>query len=159
KRGSPKNPGDRVEPGFPSVLLPADVPDPIVPAPAQDGQTSGRRKVLADWIADSKNPLTSRVLVNRLWQYDIGRGIGRSSNTFGYAGTPPTHPELLDWLASEFAAGGMGIKRMQRLILTSNTFRMSASGAEALRSQDPENDLLGRFDLRRLTAEEMRDSV
>jgi len=159
RRGNPQNQGDKVEPGIPSVLLPSDARDPSIPSPARDAKTSGRRTVLADWLADPKNPLTCRVMVNRLWQYNLGRGIVRSTNNFGYAGTPPTHPELLDWLASEFAAGGMQMKRMQRLILTSNTFRMSANGAAELVAKDPENDLLGRFDLRRLTAEEMRDSV
>ncbi len=159
KRGSPQNQGDKVEPGFPSVLRPADTTDPVIPQPGKDAKTSGRRTLLADWIADPKNTLTCRVMVNRIWQYNMGRGIVRSANNYGYAGTPPTHPELLDWLASEFVAGGMHIKRMQRLILTSNTFRMSAKGAAELVARDPENDWLGRFDLRRLTAEEMRDSV
>jgi hypothetical protein len=115
--------------------------------------------VLADWLADPKNPLTARVLVNRVWQYDFGRGIVRSSSNFGYQGTPPTHPELLDRLASEFVAGGMRLKRLQRLLLTSSAFRMASRADADSRARDPENDLLGHFDLRRLTAEEVRDSV
>jgi hypothetical protein len=159
QRGNPNSRGDKVEPGFPSVLLPPGSPELLVPAPAKDAKTTGRRKLLAGWIADRKNPLTGRVMVNRVWQYTFGRGIVRSTNNFGYAGTPPTHPELLDWLASEFADQGMKVKSLVRLILTSNAFRMAAVGDATLAATDPENDLLGHFDLRRLTAEEVRDSV
>jgi hypothetical protein len=115
--------------------------------------------VLADWLADPANPLTARVLVNRVWQFDFGRGIVRSSSNFGYQGTPPTHPELLDWLACEFTAGGMKLKAFQRLLLTSSSFRMSSQGDPTAVARDPENDLLAHFDLRRLTAEELRDSM
>src|SRR5262249_11694477 len=98
-RGNPQARGTQAEPGFPSVLTDES---PRVPRPAADAKTSGRRRVLADWIADPKNPLPARVLINRVWQYHFGRGIVRSASNFGYQGTPPTHPELLDWLASEF---------------------------------------------------------
>jgi hypothetical protein len=158
-RGGAHNPGDRVEPGFPEVLTPPGTPPPTIPPPAAGARTCGRRRVLADWLADPHNPLTARAIVNRVWQYDFGRGIVRSSSNFGYQGTPPTHPGLLDWLASEFVAGGMRIKPLQRLLLTSSAFRMSGlAGADTL-AKDPENDLLGHFDLRRLTAEEVRDSI
>ena len=140
-----------------------------VPRPAQPrDKSSGRRTVLADWIADPTNPLTARVMVNRIWQYDFGRGIVRSASNFGYQGTPPTHPELLDWLASEFvnptASGGhkppaWSVKHLQRLILTSSAFRMSGQFNRSAAAKDPENDLLWRFDARRLTAEEIRDSI
>src|SRR5207302_6018545 len=91
--------GEKVEPGFPSVLPTLSPP----PSPVRANlSTSGRRHLLADWIANLQNPLTARVLMNRLWQYHFGRGIVRSSSNFGYQGTPPTHPELLDWLAAEF---------------------------------------------------------
>jgi hypothetical protein len=114
---------------------------------------------LADWIASPNNPLTSRVMVNRVWQYHFGRGIVRTSSNFGYMGAPPTHPELLDWLASEFTAGGWKLKPLHRLILTSSAFRMSSEENPAIQALDPENDLLSHFDLRRLTAEEVRDSI
>jgi hypothetical protein len=115
--------------------------------------------VLADWIASPENPLTARVLVNRVWQYHFGRGIVRSTSDFGYRGTPPTHPELLDWLASEFVAGGWKLKTLHKLIVTSNAYRMSSRPDTAALAKDPENDLFWRFDLRRLSAEEVRDSI
>jgi hypothetical protein len=157
-RGNAHSRGAKVEPGFPSVLTSAS-PRPAVPR----DKSSGRRTVLADWIADPANPLTARVMVNRVWQYHFGRGIVRSSSNFGYQGNSPTHPELLDWLASEFVAHNWSLKHLHRLILTSETFRMSGEPPESTRklaaAKDPENDLLWRFDPRRLTAEEIRDSV
>jgi hypothetical protein len=153
-RGNAHSPGAKVEPGFPSVLTTAT---PRAATPRE--KSAGRRAVLADWIADPANPLTARVMVNRVWQYDFGRGIVRSASNFGYQGSPPTHPELLDWLASEFVARGWSLKQLQRLILTSNTFRMSGQFNPSAAAKDPENDLLWRFDPRRLTAEEIRDSI
>jgi mono/diheme cytochrome c family protein len=123
-RGNAHSPGAKVEPGFPTVLTDAAAR----PATPRE-KSSGRRAVLADWIAGPANPLTARVMVNRVWQYDFGRGIVRSASNFGYQGTPPTHPELLDWLTSEFIARGWSLKQLQRLILTSNTFRMSGGPA------------------------------
>ena len=112
--------------------------------------------MLANWVASPDNPLTSRVMANRLWQYHFGRGIVRSPNNFGLQGDAPTHPELLDWLAGEFVARGWSMKAMHRLIMTSSTYRMAATGSDpnAL-AADPRNDLMWRFDLRRLTAEEL----
>jgi hypothetical protein len=158
-RGNPQSQGDRVEPGFPSVLLTAGSLDPQITPVPPEYESSGRRRVLADWIASPVNPLTSRVMVNRVWQYHFGRGIVRSSSNFGYMGTPPTHPELLDWLASEFVASGMRLKSLHRLILLSSAFQMSGQVDPAAAKIDPENDLLAHFDLRRLTAEELRDSI
>ncbi len=155
-RGNPRSRGDKVEPGFPSVLT---TQKPVLLAAAAGATTSGRRKVLADWIASPANPLTARVIVNRVWQYHFGRGIVRSSSDFGYRGTPPTHPELLDWLASELVAGGWKLKPLHRLIVTSNAYRMSSRPDTAALAKDPENDLFWRFDLRRLSAEEVRDSI
>jgi mono/diheme cytochrome c family protein len=153
-RGNAHAQGTKVEPGFPSVLTDA-APWP----PKALDKSSGRRTVLADWIADPSNPLTARVMVNRVWQYHFGRGIVRSSSNFGYQGSPPTHPELLDWLASEFVASGWSLKHLHRLILTSSTFRMSGRFDPVAATKDPENDLLWRFDPRRLSAEEVRDSI
>ena len=155
-RGNPRSPGEKVEPGFPSVITPES---PGLPAPADDARSSGRRAVLADWIASPKNPLTARVMVNRIWQHHFGRGIVRSSSDFGYKGTPPTHPELLDWLAAEFVAKGWSLKAMHRLIMTSNAYKMSSKPDPKALAGDPENDKLWRFDLRRLEAEEVRDSI
>jgi mono/diheme cytochrome c family protein len=153
-RGSPANKGDKVEPAFLQVL---DPPSPgIVPATAK---SSGRRLALANWIASKDNQLTPRVLANRVWQHHFGRGIVRSPNNFGTQGDAPTHPELLDWLASEFVEKGWRLKALHRLILTSNTYRMASHASVAALKADPQNDLLSHFDMRRLTAEEIRDSI
>jgi hypothetical protein len=98
-------------------------------------------------------------MVNRLWQWHFGRGIVRSPNNFGLQGEPPTHPELLDWLAAEFVEHGWSLKHIHRLILASNTYRMSSAAREAALAQDPLNNLFWRFDMRRLRAEEIRDSI
>jgi hypothetical protein len=152
-RGNPRSPGDPVEPGFLSVLAP---PQPQI-APA--GETSGRRLALARWIAGKENPLTARVMANRVWQYHFGRGIVRSSNNFGFQGDKPTHPELLDWLASELAENGWRLKSLHRQILLSSTYRMSSRANAVATRKDPENNLFWRFDMRRLEAEELRDSI
>ena len=154
-RGSPKAKGEEVLPAFPVVLSP---PEPHIAVP-EDGESCGRRLALANWIADPANPLTARVMANRIWQWHFGRGIVRSPNNLGLQGDAPTHPQLLDWLASEFIARGWSIKEMHRLILTSNTYRMSSPGQSAGLEQDPQNDLFWRFDMRRLRAEEIRDSI
>ena len=158
-RGNPQAQGDRVEPAFPSVLLAANAKPPELPARREGSESSGRRRVLADWIASPTNPLTARVMVNRVWQFHFGRGLVRSSSNFGYMGSPPTHPELLDWLASEFVRSGWKLKPLHRLIVTSNAFRMSTQVTSDVATKDPENDWLSHFDLRRLSAEEVRDSI
>jgi mono/diheme cytochrome c family protein len=159
-RGNPRSPGDKVLPGFPSVLT---TKEPVLPVTGRD-TSSGRRHALAEWIASPENPLTARVLVNRLWQHHFGRGLVRTPSDFGYRGAPPTHPELLDWLASELATpregeGAWKLKRLHRLMVLSSAYRMSSRPDPAALAQDPENDLLWRFDLRRLSAEEVRDSI
>jgi hypothetical protein len=155
-RGNPQVKGDRVEPAFPQILggSPASIP-PTGP----DARTTGRRLVLANWIASDQNPLTARVMVNRIWQYHFGRGIVRSPNNFGLQGDKPTHPELLDWLASEFMAQGWCLKSLHRLILTSNAYRMSSHTNPKAIAADSPNDLLWSMDMRRLSAEEIRDSI
>jgi hypothetical protein len=152
-RGNPHVPGAEVQPAFPSVLC------STAPTIARSEASSGRRTALANWIASADNPLTARVFVNRLWQHHFGRGIVATPNDFGKFGTAPTHPELLDWLASEFVAGGWRIKHLHRLILLSNTYRMSSRASEAGLKLDPANQLFWRFNMRRLTAEEVRDSI
>ena len=154
-RGNPRSPGAEVAPGFLRAAGGGDAPVGKEGLP-----TAGRRRSLAEWIASPANPLTARVLVNRVWHHHFGRGLVRTTTDFGRVGSLPTHPELLDWLASEFIRQGGSIKALHRLILTSATW-MQASGEqnpEALQA-DPANDLLWRQNLRRLDAEALRDSL
>ena len=155
-RGSAHAKGEPVNAGFLSVLSP---PKPKISEPPADAQTSGRRIALARWIVSRENPLTARVIVNRLWQHHFGRGIVRSPNNFGFKGDPPTHPKLLDWLASELMANSWRLKHIQRLILNSNTYQMSSRANHEALTADPENQLFWRGNMRRLGAEELRDSA
>jgi hypothetical protein len=155
-RGNPHVPGEVVEPHFPVLF---GVAPPAIPAPASDAGSAGRRRVLAQWIAAPENMLTARVIVNRVWQHHFGRGIVRSANNFGELGTPPTHPELLDWLALWLIDHDWKLKPLHRLIMTSNAYQMSSAGNERALAVDPTNDLFWRFDLRRLDAEEIRDAT
>lgn len=156
QRGNPHVQGAKVEPGF---LTSLGGETPQLPPVAKDAKTTGRRTVLANWIASDKNPLTARVMVNRVWQFHFGRGIVRSSSNFGYASTPPTHPELLDWLATEFMQQGWKFKELHKLIVMSNTYRMSSQANPTALAKDPTNDRMWRFDMRRLSAEELRDAM
>lgn len=155
-RGNPHAEGDEVTPGFPAILSP---PDATIPARADDATTTGRRRVLAEWITSPSNPLTARVMVNRIWQYHFGRGIVRSSSDFGFQGTAPTHPQLLNWLAKEFVRNGWSVKSMHRLIMSSATYQMASRPNSEAYAVDPTNDLFWRFDMRRLSAEEVRDTI
>jgi mono/diheme cytochrome c family protein len=163
-RGNAHSKGERVEPGFPQVLTPAGATGsasaraPQIVRP-KHGRSSGRRLALARWIASPENQLTARVMANRIWQHHFGRGIVRSSNNFGQIGDRPTHPALLDWLASEFIDRGWRLKEMHRLIMLSSAYQMSSRGSAAGLARDPQNDLFWRFDMRRLAAEEIRDSI
>jgi hypothetical protein len=158
-RGNPHaetKPENQVEPAFPAVLK---APQPVIPTPAADATTTGRRTALAKWIVSPDNPLTARVMANRVWQHHFGRGIVRSPNNFGFAADPPTHPELLDWLAAELVANGWRLKSFHKLILMSQAYRAAATcNAEAF-AKDPLNDTFWRFDMRRLSAEEIRDTI
>jgi hypothetical protein len=154
-RGSAHAPGDEVTPGYLSVLAP---PEPTLPEMPPDAKTTGRRSVLAKWIASPTNPLTARVMANRIWQFHFGRGIVRTTSNFGFMGTPPTHPELLDYLASELVRSGWKMKPLHRMIMLSNAYKMSSAANPVALKKDPENDLFWRFDMRRLEAEEIRDS-
>src|SRR5262245_52002805 len=155
-RGNAHAPSTLVEPSFPSVL---GFAAPAIPQPAAGARSSGRRTVLANWIASRDNPLTARVIVNRIWQHHFGRGIVPTPNDFGRFGQPPTHHELLDWLADEFMRGGSRIKRMHKLIMLSRAYQMSSTGDAKVQRADPSNTLFWRFNARRLTAEELRDSI
>ena len=155
-RGSAHAPGDKVEPGFPQVLSPPEIQ---FPEPSKERNTTFRRTVLAQWLASEENPLTARVMANRIWQHHFGRGIVRSSNDFGKLGEQPTHPLLLDWLAQEFMDNGWRMKPLHKTIMMSNTYRMSSRAQEEALAKDPANNLFWRYDMRRLTAEEVRDSL
>jgi mono/diheme cytochrome c family protein len=152
-RGNAAAQGKPVEPAFPACLAP---PTPVFEPRAS---SSGRRRALADWIASPDNPLTARVMVNRIWQHHFGRGIVPTPNDFGELGERPTHPELLDWLAAEFVEHGWSVKHMHRVMLASNAYRMSCAGNERALVVDGHDELLWRFRMRRLTAEELRDSI
>ncbi|MGI9243492.1 MAG: DUF1553 domain-containing protein, partial [Verrucomicrobiales bacterium] len=155
-RGNANVPGKQVEPGFPLILGGGT---PTIPKPEDGSKTSGRRSVLADWITRPDNRRTSRVMMNRIWQHHFGRGICATSSDFGYLGEMPTHPELLDWLATEFVSRDWSIKDMHRLIMNSQTYQMSSAGNPQALAKDPSNQLFWRFNMRRLSAEEIRDSI
>nr|MBA3938648.1 DUF1553 domain-containing protein [Planctomycetota bacterium] len=148
-RGNPHVTGKKVLPGFPHILG--------FPEPAQDGPK--RRLVLADWIASPANPLTGRVIVNRLWQFHFGKGIVSTANDFGHFGELPSDQALLDWLATDFVASGWKIKRFHKQLMTSRTYKLASSDDAGALAKDPQNDLHWRFSMRRLTGEEIRDSI
>ncbi len=163
-RGSPHAKGKEVKPGFPEVL---GLPDPTITAGAK---SSGRRTVLANWMTSKDNPFTARVFVNRVWQYHFGRGIVPTANDFGKLGEQPTHPELLDWLSAEFmeptpvnpdrkGGGAWTLKRLHKLIMMSSVYQLSAAADADNLKTDPSNALLWRFNMRRLSGEEVRDSI
>ena len=145
---------EEVQPGFLAVLEPEPVP--IAPPPGH--KSSGRRTALAHWLASPKNPLTARVMVNRIWAYHFGRGIVGTPGDFGATGDPPSHPQLLDWLASEFVSSGWSVKHIHRLIMESNTYQQASLYRASANHSDPFNDLRWRFAPRRLEAEVIRDT-
>jgi hypothetical protein len=149
-RGEPERRRDVVPRGFLKVLggqtLPADC------------KTSGRLE-LAGWLTDPKNPLTARVMVNRIWQHHFGRGIVATPSDFGTRGSPPSHPELLDWLARRFVAGGWSMKAMHRLVMLSSAYQMSGDDDAVARQSDPDDALLWHYSRRRLDAESIRDAM
>lgn len=145
QRGAYDKPGEKVEPGVPAVL-------PPLPAGAPNNRLG-----LAKWLIDPANPLTARVAVNRFWQMYFGAGIVKTAEDFGSQGEWPSHPELLDWLATEFVGAGWDVKAVQKLIVTSATYRQSSKAAPELQQRDPENRLLARGPRQRLPAEMVRD--
>ncbi len=150
-RGDPEQPKDEVVPAvlnaLGSVTLPKDAPE------------QQRRLTLADWIASPQNPLTARVMVNRIWQGHFGTGLVETASDFGRTGTKPSHPELLDWLANEFIRSGWSIKHMHRLIVLSATYRQSTRHDPVAAAKDADVRLLWRYPSRRLDAETIRDSM
>ena len=155
-RGNPHILEEIIEPHFPQLFNTAT---PAIPPAPPNARSAGRRRVLAEWIASPENMLTARVIVNRVWQHHFGRGIVRSTNNFGELGDPPTHPELLDWLALWLVEHNWQLKPLHKLIMTSNAYKMSSQGNPKALAVDPMNDLFWRFDLRRLSAEELRDAA
>jgi Protein of unknown function (DUF1553)/Protein of unknown function (DUF1549) len=153
-RGKASRPGPEVAPGVPAVLVDHQ-PGFLPPGP----YTSQRRLTLARWIASPDNPVTARVIVNRVWQHHFGEGLIRTPSDFGLKGDPPTHPDLLDWLADWFIREGWSIKKLHRLILTSNTYRMSKQWNATYAAQDPQDRLLWRVPYGRLDVEAIRDSM
>ncbi|HCC58987.1 MAG TPA: hypothetical protein DEQ47_17340 [Solibacterales bacterium] len=148
--GDPHSPLDPVEPSVPRVIqanyaIPADV--------------SHRRAALANWIASPENPLTARVMVNRIWQFRTGYGLVRTPNDFGAMGDKPANRELLDWLAAEFVSSGWSVKAIDRLVVTSNAYRQSSAPDDAKAAIDPENRLLWRINRKRFDAETIRDAA
>jgi hypothetical protein len=160
KRGELTNPREKVAPGIPAVFFSEPGPSGSGrSAPLSDVRTSDRRAALAKWLTSPDNPLTARVIVNRVWGWHFGRGIVRTPNDFGAQGEPPTHPELLDWLARDFMEHGWSIKHLHRRILHSRAYQMaSATDRDTLRV-DPENRWLARFPRRRLEGEAVRDAM
>jgi mono/diheme cytochrome c family protein len=146
-RGDYRNQTEKVQPGVPAILPPLPKDAPL------------NRFALARWLVDPAHPLTARVAVNRFWQTYFGHGIVKTQEDFGVQGEPPVHPELLDWLATEFVRTGWDVRAMQRLIVTSATYRQSSSTTALLREKDPENRLLARAPRFRLPAEMIRDTA
>jgi hypothetical protein len=160
RRGDYKLPGPKVAPRPPGVILASQPGDSFAaPATLAKGDKTGRRAALAKWLAGPTNPLTARVAVNRLWQHHFGRGIVATPSDFGTRGEPPSHPELLDWLASLYLRHGWRAKRLHSLMVTSAAYRQSSRIRPDLAAADPDNLLLGRMNRRRLDAEGIRDAM
>jgi mono/diheme cytochrome c family protein len=149
-RGDPAKPGDRVRRHFLTALGGEALPD--------SEPSSGRRQ-LGEWIVGRENPLTARVMVNRIWLNHFGEGLVPTPNDFGKQGKPPTHPELLDWLASRFIESGWSAKSMHRLIMLSRTYQLASQQNDDAAARDPNNELLTAFPRRRLDAEAIRDTL
>ncbi|HJZ56989.1 MAG TPA: DUF1549 and DUF1553 domain-containing protein [Gemmataceae bacterium] len=155
KRGDIHKPGEVAEPGALACL--PGLPDVFeLPANHPEG---ARRAALAKWLTEAKNPLTWRVMVNRVWQYHFGRGIVGTPSDFGKMGQLPTHPELLDWLAAEFRDNGQSLKKLHRLIVTSSTYRQASRHDPKFAELDADNHLLWRMNRTRLDAEQLRDAI
>lgn len=153
-RGNTDMPGDEVQPGYLMALGGGDIPEPPLHA-----KTTYRRKHLAEWIADKDNPLTARVMVNRIWQYHFGEGLVETSSDFGTRATGLVNQELLDWLAVEFVERGWSIKEISKLVMSSDAYRRRTAPTEASTEKDPRNRFLSHFNRRRVSAEELRDAT
>ncbi len=158
RRGQHNQPGAAVEPGVPAAFCAPKNGYRVEPA-ATGRISTGRRSALARWITSPENPLSARVMVNRIWQHHFGAGLAATPDNLGRSGAKPTHPELLDYLAAEFVRAGWSVKAMHRLIMSSAAYRQISSPHGDLAKIDPDNRLLGRFPLRRLDAEALRDAM
>lgn len=159
RRGEYNQAATPVEPGVPAALNSERIPfNPQPPFPGGTPKT-GRRLAFARWLTDPRHPTTARVFVNRLWQHHFGTGLVSTPDNFGRQGTPPTHPQLLDWLALRLIRDGWSIRSMHRLIVTSRTWRQSSTVTPLHQERDPQNRLLSRMPLRRVDAETLRDSL
>lgn len=159
-RGEYDHLGEKVEPGFLSAIEGHSNPAVLKLDRYKMFPSRGRRMTLAEWIARPENPLTARVMVNRIWQYHFGRGIVETSSDFGRNGTPPTNPELLDWLALRFVDEKWSIKQMHRLVLNSAVYKQTSRREDAKAAEsDPDDRLLWRFPRQRLSGEALRDTV
>jgi hypothetical protein len=158
KRGEAESPGELVTPGVPAVLASANVPFTIE-RPWPGAHTTGRRLAFAKWLVQPENPLTARVEVNRLWARHFGQGIVKTLGNFGHTGALPTNQELLDWLAAEFVKQGWNIKAMQRLMVTSATYRQQSLVAPGSDKADPSGDLFSRMPMKRMEAEQLYDTL
>ncbi len=160
RRGDVKTPGPRVEPRPPGVLLANGSKESYQAKFATVSKKTGRRKALAEWLTRPDNPLTPRVIVNRLWLQHFGRGIVATPSDFGVRGEPPSNQDLLDWLATEFVARGWDLKAMHRLMVTSSAYRQTSSNTHPKQqADDPDNALVWRQTRRRLDAEGLRDTL
>ena len=159
RRGDYEKPeATEASPGIPRVLDDEERPFQV-PVPEPDAKTSGRRRSFARWLTRSSHPITARLMVNRIWAHHFGKGIVSSTDNFGKSGALPSHPALLDWLATEFVREGWSVKSIHRLIMTSTVYQQgSQDRAEGL-AIDPDNRLLWRMNPRRLEAEIVRDSM
>jgi mono/diheme cytochrome c family protein/cytochrome c553 len=155
-RGSVDAKGPPVTPGMLAVIGEAEYDFPPPPA---DARSSWRRRAFANWLVSPGNPLTARVMVNRIWQHNFGEGIVRTPSNFGQLGERPTHPELLDWLALEFIARGWSLKAIHRLIMTSQAYQMASDDIPANLAIDSENRFFWRMPRQRLEAEIIRDQI
>ncbi len=159
KRGEFNKPGRLVGPGVPSALTNGKTPFGAEP-PFPDGTPkTGRRLAFARWLTQADNPLTSRVMINRIWNHHFGIGLVKTLENFGIQGERPSHPELLDWLAVQFVERGWSIKKMHRLLMNSRTYKQSSTISDERLALDPQNRLLSRMPMRRMNAEALRDSL
>lgn len=159
RRGEHDKPGRLVGPGVPSVLTDGKTPFVVEP-PFPDGTAkTGRRLAFARWLTSPDHPLTARVMVNRIWYHHFGVGLVKEIDNFGVQGEPPSHPQLLDWLALRFVENGWSIKHVHRLVLNSATYKQSSRVSDERLQRDPDNRLLSRMPLRRMDAEALRDSL
>lgn len=159
KRGNYLTPGRPVEPGVPAVLTRQQNPLEVIAQPGQQEPKGGRRLAFARWLTQPAHPLTARVMVNRIWMHHFGRGIVKTPENFGRAGERPTHPELLDWLATEFVRQGWSLKSLHRLMVTSETYRQTSDVSDEALRLDPEGSLFSRMPLKRMEGEVLRDTL